>query len=101
MSFSEPRRDPENNEKSLLREVAKSAGKRVLDIGCGEGRLTHHFAEDAVMVVGTDLELDKLVFSTSINAKDSRSNPAFTTAAAQNLPFVKESFDLAVFSWSL
>ncbi len=40
MVISEPRRDPENIERRYLERYAAQYGGRVLDIGCGDGRLT-------------------------------------------------------------
>ena len=42
------RQDPENSELDALHEfVGSFAGKRVLEIGCGNGRLTFQYAAEA------------------------------------------------------
>ena len=46
--------DPENNESRALFDLADFAGRRVLEIGCGDGRLTWRYAESAVQVTGVD-----------------------------------------------
>ena len=47
------------------------AGKRVLEIGCGDGRLTWQYAKSARLVAGIDLEADDLR-AAMINASSNR-----------------------------
>jgi cyclopropane fatty-acyl-phospholipid synthase-like methyltransferase len=39
--------DPENNELRALIKIADFKEKHVLEIGCGDGRLTWRYAEEA------------------------------------------------------
>lgn len=48
------RRDPERAEVRVLRRNVPLAGARVLDIGCGDGRLTRRIAGVARAVVAID-----------------------------------------------
>src|SRR3990172_6746425 len=54
------RRDPEGNELSHLLRFGQLGGKRVLDIGCGDGLLTSRFAPQAAAVVAVDPSLPEL-----------------------------------------
>ncbi len=53
-------KDPEGNETKYLRRFAEPRGKNVLEIGCGDGRLTWRYAKDAGHVAAIDLARDDL-----------------------------------------
>jgi len=74
---------------ALLPEVA---GKRGLDIGCGEGYNTRLLAEHSAKVIGLDLSS---VFVQQAKSFQSRSslNPEYLIGNAQKLPFEGGSFD--------
>ena len=46
------RSDPENSEIRALFDLVDFCGKHVLEIGCGDGRLTWRYAEAAAHVTG-------------------------------------------------
>lgn len=48
------RRDPERAEMRVLRRHLPLEGARILDVGCGEGRLTRRVAGMAGAMVGID-----------------------------------------------
>ena len=101
MASSEPRRDPENNERSLLQLYFPQSEGRVLDIGCGDGRLTWLFARSAGLVVGVDIDMDKLRNAESTRPEAVSAKVCFAAAAGETMPLVNDLFDLAIFSWSL
>ena len=45
-------KDPEGNEKKYLHQFADLKEKRVLEVGCGEGRLTWKYAGASSLTVG-------------------------------------------------
>jgi trans-aconitate 2-methyltransferase len=71
--------------------------ERVLDIGCGDGRITVEIAARLPRgsAVGVDRSHDMIAFATSHVAATSRSNIRFQVADARSLPF-HEEFDLVV-----
>ena len=46
--------DPENNEPRALFDLADINGRRVLEIGCGDGRLTWRYADKAAHVTAIE-----------------------------------------------
>ena len=80
-------------ERSVGELFARAAARTVLDVGCGEGVLTHRFAHGVQgRVVGIDLE------DPAIQAEwDKRRAPnlEYRVMKAENLPFDDGEFDLA------
>ena len=71
-----------------VEEYAKKMGNRVLDIGCGDGGLTHIMAERFGRVVGIDINRD------AIESARSRFNDArFICCLANDIPFRDGFFD--------
>ena len=94
-------RDPEETEIRHLRDFAGLAGAQVLEIGCGEGRLTWRYAGAAGRVVGIDPDPARIGVALSDCPASLRSSVTFALAKAESLPFPRETFDRAVLSWSL
>ena len=94
-------KDPEQNEKKYLHRFADFRGQRVLEIGCGEGRLTWQYAKEARSTIGIDLDLDALRVASFDRPSDLKSKVHFSRARSEYLPFSKETFDIALLAWSL
>ena len=93
-------KDPERNETKYLHKFADFAGKRVLEVGCGEGRLTWRYAKETRLTVGIDLDQDALRVATIDRPSDLENKVYFSRAMSEQLPFSKETFDIAIFAWS-
>ena len=93
--------DIEGNERRFLHRFVNFTNKRVLEVGCGEGRLTWKYAAKSVLTVGFDSDLTALRIAQLDRPGDMTSKAHFSAASAQYLPFAKEKFDIAVLSWSL
>lgn len=93
--------DPEHHETKYLHKFANFAGKRVVEIGCGEARLTWQYAKTTESTVGIDLDADALRVATIDRPSDLANKIYFTRAESERLPFRKETFDIAVLAWSL
>ncbi len=92
-------KDPEHSETKYLHRFADIQNRRVLEIGCGDGRLTWQYARQAQFVAGIDLEADELRLAT---IERPAGLPAwFARADSIHLPFAGEKFDLAILAWSL
>jgi ubiquinone/menaquinone biosynthesis C-methylase UbiE len=84
-----------------LRKAVDFSGKRVLEVGCGEGRLTWQYARETRSTVGIDLDADALRVATIDRHSDLENRVFFARALSEQLPFPKETFDIAVLAWSL
>lgn len=94
-------KDPEELEKKALQRFVDLQGKRVLEIGCGEGRLTFKYAASAKQVVAFDPDHDALRIARADCPADLHKQLQFSGASASHIPFSKETFDIAVLAWSL
>lgn len=94
-------KDAEGNEKKHLHKLVDFTNRRVLEIGCGEGRLTWRYAEAAQNVVGIDPDRNSLRVASYDRPSDLEGMVHFASAEAEHLPFRKETFDIALLSWSL
>ena len=95
------RLDPQGKEPAALFDFAESfMGKRVLEIGCGDGRLTWLFAEQAARVVAVDPEADDIALAIKNCPPHLRARVEFRTGTIQEFES-SERFDLALLSWSL
>ena len=93
-------KDSERNETKHLHRFADFTEKRVLEIGCGEGRLTWQYAKETRVTFATDLDADALRVATIDRLADLESRVYFSLAKSEQLPFSKETFDLAILAWS-
>jgi ubiquinone/menaquinone biosynthesis C-methylase UbiE len=92
--------DPEEIEIKFLHDIVDLADTRVLEIGCGDGRLTWYYADSAKDVVGVDPNAELLATALHERPSTLRTKVTFTQAIAEVLPFPRERFDLAIMSWS-
>jgi ubiquinone/menaquinone biosynthesis C-methylase UbiE len=93
--------DPEGRHIAALRKLADFRGARVLEIGCGDGRLTAGFASEAVAVLATDPDAEAVAAAERSLAAELRERVTFRVAAAAEVDVPPSSFDLILFSWSL
>ena len=93
--------DPEGAHLAALRRVADFRGRRVLEMGCGEGRLSVGLAADAARLVAFDPNPELVATAQLSLPADLAGRVSYRVALAQELEIEKRSFDLVVFSWAL
>ena len=94
--------DPAGNEIRALQKTVEWKGKRVLEIGCGEGRLTLRLAAFHPRHIEA-LDPDKArvrLARKSLPAKYGRLI-TYHVGHAERLRYAREQFDIAIFSWAL
>ena len=106
--FMEPIRDPEGIEIEYLNRTGAIHGRKVVEIGCGNGRLIWRYANIAVSAVGVDPKSERLAEALTTRpdkvpktSATVQTWAAFAQAEAESLPFADEAFECAIFGWSL
>ncbi|MCY4018119.1 MAG: class I SAM-dependent methyltransferase [Chloroflexi bacterium] len=94
------RSDTAGHEKKYLLDMLPSQCDRILEIGCGDGRLTWQCAEFADALVGIDVTPDTLAEAVRQRPQRFRETASILEASGVHLPFKSDSFDHALFSLS-
>ena len=94
-------RDPEEVETRLLHEDADLAETRVLEIGCGEGRLIWRYAATAAHVVGLDPDATRLAGAARDCPPALQPRVRLVRGPAEALPLADATFDRVILGWSL
>src|SRR5512143_3558463 len=95
--------DPENNETRALFDMANFGGQHVLEIGCGDGRVTWRYADKAARVTAIDPSAKQIALAREqlpIQLQDrvEFQDIGFEDFAAASAPSL---FDMVILSYSL
>jgi len=93
--------DPEGTEIDALRRLAPVDGLRVLELGCGNGRLTFRYAAGATSVLAVDPDAERIAEARAAQPTELDGIVSFVVTGAAEVDAPRRSFDLALFSWSL
>src|SRR5438046_987457 len=93
--------DREGTQLAVMRQLAEFAGKRVLEVGCGDGRLTLGFAHDTASVRAFDPDAEAIATARRQLPQELRERVSYAVAAAAEIEVAPCSIDLVFFSWSL
>jgi len=93
--------DPEAAHLAALRRLGDFRGRRVLELGCGDGRLTLGIAADASSVLAFDADAEAIARARRSLPLELSERVAYRAASGLEIELERASFDLAVFSWSL
>ena len=92
---------PDGMEVRLIERFTTLRGKRILEVGCGDGRLTFQYAPTAKRVLAFDR--DRASIEDALDEQDwlNVRNVDFRVGSVEHLPARGAPFDVALFSWSL
>lgn len=95
--------DPEGNETFALHGLVTFRERSVLEIGCGDGRLTWRYAEKASAVTAIDPD-GKAIAAAHASIPEGLANRVkFIESSIEDFAasYTGRKFDAAIFSWSL
>jgi len=95
--------DPENNEINALLDMADFSGKHVLEIGCGDGRLTWRYADQAAHVTAIEPSAEQIKLAKDNTPNNLQEKVEFHVASLEDFADKSPSstFDLVILSYSL
>ena len=94
-------RDPDQIETQVIRNLIDFTGKDVLEVGCGEGRMTWRFADIARSVLAIDPDEDSIAIAREQTPSKLRGRVAFMAAGITDIALSENAFDIAILSWSI
>lgn len=93
--------DPEGAEVGVLAELVDFAGKDVLEVGCGDGRLTRRYAAGAARVLAIDTDEEEVRAAREQTPPDLLERVGYLVADVAEAELPESAFDVVVLSYSL
>jgi ubiquinone/menaquinone biosynthesis C-methylase UbiE len=93
--------DPEGTEIEVIHELVDFSGKKVLEVGCGDGRMTRRYADRAAMVLALDPNAEKIERAIDNTPEPLRSKVRFRVADIADAELAQQAFEVAILSHSL
>ncbi len=95
--------DPEGYEIKALQDLVTFDHKRVLEIGCGDGRLTWRYAENAAQVTAIDPDEEEIASALRNCPAHLKDRVDFVPSSIEGYAEGSEQskFDIVIFAWSL
>ena len=93
--------DPEGAEVRALQRLVDFAGKSVLEVGCGEGRMTWRFADAAASVLAFDPDEAAIASAREQTPESLRGKVEFQVGGMADIDIPVAAYDIAMFSWSI
>jgi 2-polyprenyl-3-methyl-5-hydroxy-6-metoxy-1,4-benzoquinol methylase len=93
--------DPQEREVRVFERLARLHGKRVLEIGCGDGRLTRRLASLGARVSAIDPDAGQVRLARASLTRSLSRRIEYRVGRAERLLYHAREFDAVVFSWAL
>ncbi|MEE9198878.1 MAG: class I SAM-dependent methyltransferase [Dehalococcoidia bacterium] len=93
--------DPEGVETRVIHDLVDFRGRGVLEIGCGDGRLTWRYADDAASVLAIDPKEARIAQAQEHTSDALRDTVTFKAVDISTFEPPEAAFDIALFSWSI
>ena len=93
--------DPEQAETRAIHSLVDFTGMDVLEVGCGDGRLTWRFAEEARAVLALDPEVSAIETAQASCPAHLLQKVTFQTADITTVELAPAAYDVVMLSWSL
>ena len=95
------RTDPEGVETKAIHDLVDFAGKDVVEVGCGDGRLTWRFADAAASVLAFDPDEAVIEAAREQTPAALRGRVEFRVADMASIRLAAGAYDVGVLSWSI
>jgi len=96
-------KDPQGNELTTLGALVDFENRRVLEVGCGDGRLTWRYAGEAAQVTAIDPDSEAIERARVECRGELEERVVFlaTTIEDFGISYKGDRFDIAIYAWSL
>ncbi len=93
--------DPERRDLAVTRRHLRFEGSDVLEVGCGDGRMTLQYAHLARKVLAIDPNPRLIAAAKAALPRNLRGQVTYRVASGESLPAKDSTFDIVFFTWSL
>jgi ubiquinone/menaquinone biosynthesis C-methylase UbiE len=93
--------DPEGTEVAVIHELVDFSGTDVLEVGCGDGRLTWRYVDAAAAVLAMDMNGEKIQRAIAATPASLVSKTSFVVADIADVELSPDAFDVAILAHSL
>jgi len=93
--------DPEEIETRVIHDLVEFRGKTVLEVGCGDGRMTWRYAEKSSRILALDPNEEKIERAIESTPQKLRSKVRFVAADIADAELPDDAFEVAILSYSL
>ncbi len=93
--------DPQERELRAMERVARWRGRRVLEIGCGDGRLTLRLVRLGARIRALDPDRKRVRAARAALPRRYARRIEYRVGKAERLPYRAREFDCVVFAWAL
>jgi 2-polyprenyl-3-methyl-5-hydroxy-6-metoxy-1,4-benzoquinol methylase len=93
--------DPEGHEIDAIHELVDFSGQNVLEVGCGDGRMTWRYAERTASVLAIDPDQECISKAIGDTPHELRSKVVFRADDINGAAIPEDAFGVVVLSYSL